>query len=209
LDSHDEEMVWLQSRTVSLHDRCVSIEVDIRVGPEIHSRWLVECNDAVEHRLSLGGHGRVSPHRDHVLLLDHIDRRAELYFTGAAPDPAKVERALAVGHEGFMGDWRPMNRYLNSLVPLPQLLAESAGKLASGPASLLAVYDETLRFCGMKTSILDAGVAKRWDDERHWVEIEYDLAVVIFGDWKSGTLPGRDPESFVIAPHFHARKIAP
>ena len=31
-------------------------ELDIRVEREVHSRWLVECNDVVEHRFSLGVH---------------------------------------------------------------------------------------------------------------------------------------------------------
>jgi hypothetical protein len=192
----------LYFRFAALVDRSVVIEVDVRVDGEVLSRWLVECSNVVEHCFFLGEQEGLFVTQDHELLLDYVDRRAELYFTSASNDAAAVAGALEATHNRFMGDWRPMSRYVNRGRPLSHLLAESSGKLASGPASLIAAYDEVLESYGIKTTVLDAGVAKQWDSDRQWIDVEQDLYVVIFSGFDSSS-PG--PASFVIAPQFGVR----
>lgn len=204
LEEFDEDVVALVSREVAFEAGSLTMNLDVRSEGTIHSRWQVRCDGVVEHRVSLGSYDWLSVEADHVLLLDHIGRRVDLFFTIPAADPMKVVGMLTTSHEGAAGSWRPMSRYLNSLVPLHELLQESSGKLASGPASLLARYDEALRFCGMRTSILDAGPPKRWDDVLRWVETDRDLRVLILPERGTSSLPGHPLGSFVIARAFDA-----
>jgi len=202
----EEAEPWLHSHSLRLTDRLLVIELDIRVDQQVHSHWILECSDVVEHCFSLGSHDYLSASQDHVVLLDHVDRRADLYFSHSTSDIAKIAGALAIVHEGFMGNWRPMSHYINPSMPLQALLAHPSGQLASGPASLLAAYAEVLEFHGFTTSVLDAGVPKLWDEERGWVDVETDLVAAVFAGGNVGSL-SEERGSFVVARHMCARPL--
>lgn len=207
LDASETDVVWFNSDSLRADGASVSLDIDLKVGESTHSRWRVGCEGTVEHQVTLGGHGQVGVHRDHVLLLDHVDRRAELYFTGEVPAPANVMGALVLAHDDVVGPWRPLHRYLNSLLPLQDLLAQPGGVLARGPATVLASYDEWLGTCGLRTSMLDGGPAKHWDATLMWVETPHDVSALVLSDFDNGSLPGAQKHSWVIATAFTTERI--
>lgn len=115
--------------------------------------------------------------------------------------------ALVLAHDGVVGPWRPLHRYLNSTVPLHELLAQTGGLLARGPATVLASYDEWLETCGLRTSMLDGGPAKHWDQTSMWVETPHDVDALVLSDFDHGSLPGAQNHSWVIATAFTAERI--
>jgi hypothetical protein len=193
-----------------------SLVIDLRLdaAEAVHSRWTLRCEEVVEHRLRLGKQCELDVRREHVLLLDHTERRADLYFSGPPTDPVAMFGALAAAHREVMGAWRPMHRYLNPLLSPEMLLALRDGLVASGPAPLMASYGAALESIGVNTTVLDAGPATYWlDSPLRRVETPHDVAVLILSDarvrvYGEPSLEDMDAaRCFVVAREFTAATV--
>jgi len=203
----DDEAVTLQAHQASLDADALTIELALSVGQALHSKWVIKCAGVIENRVSLGEVEGVWVDSGHVLLLDHADRRADLYVSGQGADTARVGAGLAVAHQELLGEWRPMSRYLNPAMPLAQLLAFPSGELASGPATLMGRYADALQDLGFQTHTLRYGVPRRWVKNEGWVAGPDVVALILDNvDRRARATP---PGSYVICEAFESKRIDP
>jgi len=188
----DDGWITLSAASWRAEDIWLSLELEPGNGtPRQH--WQVLCEQARAHRL----HGEtvhdVAVHEDHVLLLPHQQLQANLYFTSPAPNPAAVAGELLAAHRRCTRDWFPAERFLNSALPLIDLLAASSGLLAEGPVGILSEYEAVLGRHSIAWSQVRERAPKRWNGGS-WVAESEGLKVLTMGP------------SFVVAESFTATR---
>lgn len=121
------------------------------------------------------------------MLIDVIDDSAELYFKGPVADGAGLARALLHAHCNVVGDWRPIQPYVNKAIWSMDLLAESMGVFAGGPASLMDAYESVLRRYGAFSSRLEGGPAKVWRGDLQWQTLDWSLQLLLLDSRLAGS----------------------
>ena len=158
-------------------------------------RRAIECRSAVRWVLTDDPVYSISLCDDHPALLPFTDDQAELYFTGAPPDPARMAEALRATSARVAGPYLDFDAAINSAAgDLPKLLEGDHGKLASGPMTLLHAFQKLLEGVGVKTSLLSTGEPKIYvERELEWLPVPRQLNVLDLG------------ESWIVAQTFHCR----
>jgi hypothetical protein len=115
----------------------------------------VTCRAARRWRLTDGARGELRRWRDHVLLWEETEPREELYFAEAPQDALGLLGELYLRHRDAVGRWVPLERYVRpdeGVRSLVELLQAGRGRLAAGPATLIAAYATALQRQGMEPS---------------------------------------------------------
>ncbi len=205
-----DELLWeedpevdLELGRASLHAETLELELAVSYESEPHSLWRITCIGTVENRVTLGEVWWLEVDPTHVLLLDHMDSQAGLYFTGAALDPALIVDRMRQAHDDVVGVWRPMTRYVNQLGGLEQLLSSPSGLIASGPVTLLARYQAALESCGVEAHIIDRRRPVHWAKRRELEARPPFRALILQHDE-----PRRDATAeYVIAESFAVERL--
>jgi hypothetical protein len=147
----------------------LELAVDLHLHNGSVEKWMVTCQSVREHVVRLG-YCDHDPDvtSDHVVLWPHITPTVSLYFHGTASDPAAVVGTLHNTHTDFVGRWVRFERWFNSHMPLPKLIAAGHGLLAEGPEQLIKAYERVMQSFGFQTSTLSRPPVY-WEG-RHWVE---------------------------------------
>jgi len=170
------------------------LEVSDDENSGLHPNWKITCSSVRENNLSLGYCYDLDVYKDHVLLWEYVKPKTSTSFYGSVKDSLSVVGALYERHVELAGDWIPFQKFINSGIPLSELIAGSFGMLADGPAPLILAYEEVLQRYGISTSHIEPKPPMSWRDGK-WVLDDTNLSVLILGN------------SYVIATDFDAHPI--
>jgi hypothetical protein len=186
----------LQLVEVELSDGNLSFVLDVTADeePELPRNIRVTCHASRESNISPNHYYDLSVAEDHVVLWHYTSPHTLMSFYGKVEDPISVVGALYERHFALVEGWIPFHKYLNSGLPLSELIRGSFGMLAEGPDQLVLAYEEVMQRFGFSTSHHESGAAMQWDGEK-WVQDRSPLSVMFFD------------ESYVIAEGFTASAI--
>ena len=169
--------------------------VDESYGGRTVVWWQVSCREVRDFLITdVNGGGLQIDGGDHPVVRQHSDPRVDLSFRGQAADPIRLIGSLWQVHREICDDWIPFDRYVNTALPLEELLASRSGKLAAGPRFLLEAYVRALHDHGVSSSLSGERPVARFVDGQ-WREQQKSLLVMHCG------------QSFVVAEQFGARRL--
>lgn len=152
----------------TLDSRALTLEVLVRRSDRSQAqpeRWRVEARDVRQFKLVFPEEvDAIRLAEQHPLLWTHRQDELELTFHGALADPFGTIGRLHARHEALAHGWIPFATFLNTAVPLHELLSSPAGMLARGPRTLIAAYRDVLETSGARCSVLDHGHFEDADD---------------------------------------------
>jgi len=187
LDRRYEDALFVSLDSASTAADHMDLVFSVIQDGEADSSWRLSISDPIESRLSLGQHWSVEVARDHPLLIDVIDDGAELYFKGPVANAAGLLGALLHAHRNVVGDWRPIQPYVNKAIWSMDLLAGSMGVFAGGPASLMDAYESVLRRYGAFSSRLEGGPAKVWRGDLQWQALDWSPQLLLLDSRVAGS----------------------
>lgn len=129
---------------------------------------------------------------EHAVLWPHNQKQGELYFNGTASDATSLLGALIESQREVVGDWFPIDRFLNLPGRSADILRSGHGLLATGPVMLLDRYASVLDNYGIRHSSPSPREPVWWNGGK-WQPESDQLYALIIGS------------SFVVAPSFTER----
>lgn len=190
----DDSFVRLDSIEFSEVNAILRLSVLDADTEERWAVWSVTARQVKESRVE-GPFGALSvTESGHVLSRQHTDPHRGLSFRGSPRSAHEVVGRLYSAHREVAGRWIPFERYLNTLLPLDDLLSGGFGQLGNGPAFLMAVYAEVLRSAGISATLLEPRPAKHWNGTR-WEENPKSLATLALGD------------AYVVCEHLESTRV--
>ena len=193
-----EDYGSLQLIEVERRDGDLSFVLDVKADeePELPRNIRIICHSWRESNVSPRHYYDLTVTEDHVLLWHYTRPHALTSFYGQVEDPLAVVGALYERHFELVEQWVPFHKYLNSGLPLSELIRGSFGMLADGPDQLVLAYDEVMQRFGFSTSHHESRAADqmRWNGET-WVQDSSPLSIMFLD------------ESYVIAEAFTASAI--
>lgn len=144
----------LQVKCVELRDEdlLISLVLTADEDPSLPENILITCRLWRENTLVPGNYTSVDLTHDHVLLWYYNQPHVLSSFYGNVQDPLAVVGALIERHIELVGTWIPFSKYLNTCMPLSELIRGSFGMLAEGPETLVLAYEEVLRNYGVSVA---------------------------------------------------------
>lgn len=100
----------------------------------------IECEGVAESTLNINAGGSFQLLTEHPVLDDYIGNSGSLFFSSMPKNPSEIIGLLYSAHESYFDGWRELSNYLNTNVPLFDLLSSGKGSLASAPISVLEMY---------------------------------------------------------------------
>ena len=188
---------WVRITSAAWGQSSLALDVTLRNddGDERSADCQILCTNVRDYRIvDVAGGGIARLDAEHVVVRQHSEPHAHLFFKGRIDDTRSVVGALWVAHRKFADDWIEFDRYLNRNCDLHDLLAGPAGELAEGPISILRTYAETLAAFDVAASIISQRPAKYFHDGS-WHEQTAPLSGVHFGN------------SYVVAEQFSVRML--
>jgi hypothetical protein len=191
-----EDYGSLQLIEVERRDGNLSFVLDVTADeePELPRNIRITCHSSRESNVSPSQYYDLSVAEDHVLLWHYTRPHTLTSFYGKVEDPLSVVGALYERHFELVEEWIPFHKYLNSGLPLSELIRGSFGMLADGPDQLVLAYEAVMQRFGFSTSHHESRSAMHWDGER-WVQDRSPLSILFLD------------ESYVIAEAFAASAI--
>ena len=169
--------------------------VRVRVPDAPDHQFRIACQQPRSHRiLALTNDNLVSLTTDHVVLWPHNQKQGDLYFNGTPSDPLSLLGALIESQRDAVGNWFPVDHFLNLPGRSAEILRGGHGLLAKGPVSLLDTYAHVLDNHGIKHSSLAPRDPVWWNGDQ-WMPETEQLHALIVGD------------SFVVAPSFSEKAV--
>lgn len=173
-----EDNGWINLLAAEWHESDLSLTLIVNPGNDSLQRWRLRCGDVLEYQIAAAGDcGFNHWSSDHPALDQYTEPHDQLYFSGAVPNPREGVGALWLAHRSHADDWYPLERYVNTEVPLDALLAGGHGLLASGPRTLLEIYAEALRSLKCSPNVVASVAGPRHD---HAELVHFGEAFVIF-----------------------------
>lgn len=119
----------------------LTLRLGVDPGDETIERWTITCSSVVEHLLTQAENcGLAHVVGEHPATAQFTEPLEHLYFRGACANPEAFLGKLWLAHRRATDDWIPFDRYLNTEVPVVELVASSSGCLATGPSFLIGAY---------------------------------------------------------------------
>jgi hypothetical protein len=141
------------------------------------SEWVVRCRRVRECTLT-GKFGDLVVHEfGHAAIRQYRDPKRALFFTGKASDTDALIGRLWAAHRDLVGSWIDFERYLNTELPLRNLLSAGFGKLADGPDFLVQAYAKVLNEASIEVSLGELWPTKVWAGGA-WVETAAELSML-------------------------------
>lgn len=147
----DEAGGVLRVRAAAFSERGLSIDLELRVEAE-SAEWLLTCEESAQHRLCGGFISTLQVESEHPLLWRFNKPQRAIYFRGTTASPHALIGAIAEAHVDMVGNWLPLDAFLNSGVRLSELLAGGHGLFADGPQPVLDAYERVLTEHGLAVS---------------------------------------------------------
>ena len=154
--------------------------------------WEIECTGVLEHHLVLGECAGFDLEYEHVLLWTYIYPQASVSFYGEAKDHLAVVGALYKRHLELVGDWMPLDRFMNGNTI--EMIRGRYGLLAKGPMTLMESYAQVLESFDISVRICNPKPADYTNDEDSGLP---EVALLVF-----------ETGSYVVAQSFNARRCA-
>jgi hypothetical protein len=157
--------ICVQSFNASVGD--VDLVLAVKTGDaSVEQVWQVHCTGVQQFHIQDRWVDTIDEATEHPLLWPFTDPLVTIYFRGPASTPLAIVGALYERHRELTGDWIPFHHYLNRYPGgLSALLQTSAGEFASGPAKIIDAYAEVLAQHGVRSSRLQRGPAKIWNEQ--------------------------------------------
>jgi hypothetical protein len=165
-------------------DLLLTLDLTADEEPDIPKDILITCRSVRKSNLAPGYYQDLVISQDHVLLWHYTLPYALISFYGKAVEPLAVVGALFERHVEIAQDWIPFQKYVNSCLPLSELIKGTFGMLADGPEPLVVGYEDVMQRFGFSTS-----------HHRSIVPLDASLSVIMFD------------ESYVIAEDIKANVI--
>ena len=176
----------------------LSLVVDVTADeePSLPRNIRIICHSSRESNISPNRYYDLRVTEDHVLLWHYARPHILMSFYGKVEDPLSVVGALYERHFEMVEGWIPFHEYLNSGLPLAELIRGTFGMLADGPDQLVLAYEAVMQRFGFTTSHHESSPADqmRWNGET-WVQDSSPLSIMFLD------------ESYVIAEAFTASPI--
>jgi hypothetical protein len=172
----------------------LSVRLSIVSRPETVGSALITCRGVAAWVITSDLFSVVEVTEEHPALLPWVDDQAELFFTGAVAEPTAIQDQLVSAHRRVAGRFIDFEATILER-DLVDLLGGRHGKLADGPSTLLAAYQQVLEKAGVRCSVLLRGRPKRYIDTPDggaWTDVSPDLGVLTFGY-----------DSYVVAEEFN------
>jgi hypothetical protein len=134
----------------SWHGDSLRLTLVVNDGDEHITTWAMTCDGVFEYLLSRAFEAGLNVWSDHPVISQYVQPWDELYFAASSSEPDAVVGKLWAAHCTEVGDWLPFDRYLNTGMPLAQLLASGSGMVADGPRFLMAAYEAVLNRAGCR-----------------------------------------------------------
>lgn len=192
---------WVSIDQVSIAEDVIELLVGIHVPTNEPSQtWRIVAREPPAYRLGPLAHGSVVLHSDHAALWPYTKPRCSIYITGRVPDPAPLLGRLLDAHREMVGDWWPIDSFINSifLTTSPELWNPAYGYFSlGGPEPLIREYMRVLETFGLGASIPEesphyaSGGKSRLAKDRALPMYVLDIG-----------------GSYVIASDFHAERVS-
>lgn len=177
----DDPFVRIDTAKYSNHELQLGVSVLDSYGSERWSQWDIDALNVVDSQLTKP-YGSLTLSSGHVLDRQHTDPWVDLYFEGKPNLPGpQVAGNLFLAHNRTALKWIPFHVFLNSGIPLNNLLEGGSGKLATGPKFVLTKYWEVLHEAGIKASFVAERHPKSWDG-LDWIHNPTRLSTLIIGE---------------------------
>lgn len=156
--------------------------------------WKVGCEDFIQRSICDDLFCSFDIFKDHVLLWEYNQSKADLYFRGSTENISGLIGELYLKHLNITQGWLPLTEYLNYMIDIQELIRRGYGLLASAPMNIIKEFSEVLNKFNIKPSIISNGIIRYWNGQ-NWVNGLSPYSVLIFG------------HSFVIAKDFKEERI--
>lgn len=185
-----EEDGWSEITSAVRNGSELILRLRVRIPGSPDSQFVITCQQPRSHHIiASADDNAVFLTREHVVLWPHNQQQGELYFRGTPSDPLSLFGALTEAQRGLLGNWFPIDHFLNLPGRSADILRYGHGLLAKGPVSLLDTIANVLDNYGIKHSRPALRAPLRWNGNS-WVPDTEQLWALIAGD------------SFVVAPAF-------
>ena len=154
---------------------------------EVHpggSRCRVHFLDKAEFEFADSAADRVTVCSTHPLLIEYEEPEDSLYISTSTPEPVSALNALRELCDQRFRGWRPLDHYLNDLVPAEGILSDGYGLLLRGPRTFVSAAAALFADLGVSAQIHHGTAPRR------------ALQVLELG------------RSYVVAEHFQFEPIA-
>ena len=193
-----EDYGSLELIKVEQRDGNLSLVLDVVADeePSLPRNIRIVCHASRESNVSPNHYSDLRVTEDHVLLWHYSQPHNLVSFYGNVEDAQAVVGALYERHVEIVERWIPFHKYLNSGLPLSELIRGKFGMFADGPDKLVLAYEAVMQGFGLSTSHHESRSADqmRWNGET-WVQDVSPLSIMFFD------------ESYVIAESFTAIPI--
>lgn len=193
-----EDYGSLQLLEVERREGDLSLLLDVTADeePNLPRNIRIICHPSRESNISPAQYYDLRVTEDHVLLWHYTRPHILMSFYGKVEDPHSVVGALYERHFEVVDGWIPFHKYLNSGLPLAELIRGRFGMLADGPDQLVMAYEAVMQRFGFSTSHHESRPPDqmRWNGETG-VQDKSPLSILFLD------------ESYVIAEAFAASPI--
>jgi len=107
-------------------------------------KLLIECEDVVDSTIKLDAGGSFRLFEEHPVLDDYIGDAGGLYFSTKPENPNEIIGLLYQAHDSYFLGWRELSKYINTQLPLTELLENSGGSIANAPIKVLNHYKDAI-----------------------------------------------------------------
>ncbi|WP_133406886.1 hypothetical protein [Parashewanella tropica] len=122
-------------------------------------RLRIECEDVAESTLNIEAGGSFQLVTEHPILDEYTGESGTLFFSSKPNNPYEVIGSLYTAHESYFKGWRNLSKYLNTNIPITDLLNSGNGSLASAPIPILELYKNAL------SELLNVNIIKSHNNE--------------------------------------------
>ena len=180
-----EDYGSLQLIEVEQREGNLSLVLDVTADeePSLPRNIRIICHSSRESNISPNHYYDLRVAEDHVLLWHYARPHSLVSFYGKVEDPLSVVGALYERHFEMVEGWIPFHKYLNSGLPLSELIRGTFGMLADGPDQLVLAYEAVMQRFGLSTSHHESRPADqmRWNGET-WVQDRSPLSIMFLDE---------------------------
>lgn len=190
-----EEDGWTTITSADWRGSDLILLLCVHVPGSPDSQFRIRCKQARSHHIIAAANDHlVWLGTEHVVLWPHNQQQNELYFNGTSTDALSLFGALIEAQRSVLGNWFPVDYFLNLPGRSTAILRGGHGLLAKGPESLLDTFGSILNNYGIKHSRLAPRNPVWWNGNQWTLENE-QLHALIVGD------------SYVVASSFTEKRV--
>jgi len=153
----------IEEATYSDENLNLDCSVSFEDDESFPNRFRISCANVFDHQIKFGFVNSIQILEEHVLLWPFNDTEVRLGFRGSAVPVEAVLGSLYQKHHEILGNWFPLDEFMNSDLEPKRVLESGFGVLAEGPLKLLTEYKNVLEGFGISTSVTGHRKHKHWN----------------------------------------------